>query len=66
MTEHRSVAERVLSTRWLMRAPVALYRAGWGWLLGRRFVMIEHLGRASHEPRFVVVEVVDRKRDRDS
>ena len=59
----RGIAERILRTRWLMRLPVGLYRAGWGWLLGDRFVMIEHLGRKSHEPRFVVVEVVDRGRN---
>ncbi|MBD3941120.1 nitroreductase family deazaflavin-dependent oxidoreductase [Microbacterium sp. NEAU-LLC] len=61
MAEHPSVAERILRMRWLMRAPIPLYRAGWGWLLGHRLLMIEHLGRASHQPRFVVVEVVDRK-----
>lgn len=54
-------AARLLKTRWLMRMPIPLYRAGFGWLLGRRLVMIEHLGRVSHERRFVVVEVVERE-----
>lgn len=51
---------RLLGTPWLMRLPIPIYRAGFGWLLGRRLVMIEHLGRVSGEPRFVVVEVVER------
>ena len=55
---------RLLRTRWLVRAPIALYRAGFGWVFGRRLVMIEHLGRVSHEPRYVVVEVIDRERNR--
>jgi len=60
MNERTGLAGRLLRTRWLVRAPIAVYRAGWGWVFGRRFVMIEHVGRVSHEPRFVVVEVVDR------
>ncbi|WP_198411127.1 nitroreductase family deazaflavin-dependent oxidoreductase [Microbacterium suaedae] len=51
---------RILGTPWLMRLPIPLYRAGLGRLLGRRLVMIEHQGRSSGEPRFVVVEVVER------
>jgi len=59
-----ALAARLLRVRWLMRAPIGLYRAGFGWLLGHRLVMIEHLGRTSGEARFVVVEVVDRDRGR--
>ena len=67
MTEHvppldRLVA-RVLQTPWLTRLPIPLYRAGLGWIFGERLVMIEHLGRVSHEPRYVVVEVVERERN---
>lgn len=51
---------RLLQTRWLMRMPIPLYRAGLGWIFGERLVMIEHVGRVSGEPRFVVVEVVER------
>ncbi|HET8926390.1 MAG TPA: nitroreductase family deazaflavin-dependent oxidoreductase [Microbacterium sp.] len=57
------IAERILKTRWLMRLPIPLYRAGFGWMLGERFVMIETLGRVSRERRFVVVEVVRRGRN---
>ena len=56
----RTLADRILRMRGLMCAPIPLYRSGWGWLLGRRFVMIEHMGRKSHQPRYAVVEVVDR------
>ena len=54
---------RLLETRWLMRMPIPLYRAGLGWIFGGRLVMIEHLGRVSHRPRYVVVEVVERERN---
>ena len=45
--------------RWLFRLPLAFYRAGLGWLLGSRFVLVEHLGRKSGSTRQVVLEVVD-------
>lgn len=57
------VTARLLKTPWLMRLPIGLYKAGFGWLLGPRLVMIEHLGRVSHEPKYVVVEVVERERN---
>lgn len=67
MPERTSVVDRLaakmLATPWLARLPIGLYRAGLGWMLGSRLVMIEHLGRVSHEPRFVVVEVVERRGD---
>ncbi len=44
--------------RMLFRLPIALYRWGLGWVLGHRFVMIEHVGRKSGLLRRVVVEVV--------
>ena len=52
---------RLLATPWLVRAPIWLYRSGFGWIFGDRLVMIEHLGRKSHERRFVVVEVAERE-----
>lgn len=55
------IIARLLGTPRLMRIPILLYRAGLGRLLGRRLVMIEHLGRASGEARYVVVEVVERE-----
>jgi len=57
------IIAKLLATPWLMRLPIPLYRAGGGWLFGSRLVMIEHLGRASHQPRYVVVEVVERRPD---
>lgn len=54
------ILARLLATPWLMRLPIPLYRAGLGRLLGPRLVMIEHEGRKSGEPRYVVVEVVER------
>lgn len=50
----------LLRTRRAVRAPVTLYRAGFGWLLGSRMMMLEHVGRRSGEPRFAVLEVIDR------
>ncbi|MDG4803790.1 nitroreductase family deazaflavin-dependent oxidoreductase [Micromonospora sp. WMMD980] len=47
--------------RWLARAPIPLYRNGLGRLLGRRLMMLEHRGRRSGLPRYVVLEVVDRE-----
>lgn len=51
---------RVLRTRSLVRAPIALYRAGLGWLLGSRILMLEHRGRSSGLRRYVCLEVVER------
>jgi deazaflavin-dependent oxidoreductase (nitroreductase family) len=50
-------APRGLS-RLLLRAPVLLYRARLGRLLGRRFVYVAHRGRRSGKRREVVLEVV--------
>jgi len=44
--------------RLLWRAPIKLYRAGLGWLLGNRFLHLIHTGRKSGQQRHVVVEVV--------
>jgi deazaflavin-dependent oxidoreductase (nitroreductase family) len=44
--------------RALFRAPIPLYRAGLGFLLGRRFTMLEHKGRKTGETRRTVLEVV--------
>ncbi len=44
--------------RLLFRLPIWLYRARLGALLGRRFVLVHHLGRRSGRPREVVLEVV--------
>lgn len=55
-----ALLDRVLTTRRLVRAPVPLYRAHLGWLLGARVLLLEHTGRVSGRPRTVVLEVVDR------
>lgn len=44
--------------RLLFRAPIVLYRAGLGFVLGTRFLMLEHTGRKSGEVRRTVLEVV--------
>ena len=49
----------LLRVRWLVRAPVWLYRARLGILFGDRLLMLEHLGRRSGRRRYVVLEVVD-------
>ncbi|WP_278262405.1 nitroreductase family deazaflavin-dependent oxidoreductase [Nocardia sp. AG03] len=54
---------KALRTRWLVRAPILLYRAGFGFLFGRRLLMLEHRGRSSGQRRYVVLEVVDHPAD---
>ena len=44
--------------RLAFRAPIWLYRANLGWLLGHRFVLLTHTGRKSGLPRHTVLEVV--------
>ncbi|MEZ4229907.1 MAG: nitroreductase family deazaflavin-dependent oxidoreductase [Polyangiaceae bacterium] len=44
--------------RALLRAPIWLYRAHLGWLLGQRFLYLRHIGRKSGEERRTVIEVV--------
>ncbi|MEV6527824.1 nitroreductase family deazaflavin-dependent oxidoreductase [Longispora sp. NPDC051575] len=45
------------------RAPIWLYRARLGWLLGNRVLMLGHTGRVSGRPRRAVLEVIGRHRD---
>lgn len=54
------ISARALRTRWFVRAPIPLYRHGFGRLLGSRILMLEHTGRTSGLPRFVCLEVVER------
>ena len=51
---------RMLRNRRLVRAPVWLYRARLGALLGSRMLMLEHVGRSSGRRRYVVLEIIDR------
>ncbi len=53
---------RLLRVRWIVRAPVWLYRARLGFLFGSRMLMLEHTGRKTGARRYVVLEVVDRPR----
>ncbi|MFD6856482.1 nitroreductase family deazaflavin-dependent oxidoreductase [Rhodococcus sp. NPDC060090] len=45
--------------RRLMRLPILLYRWHLGFLLGHRFLLLEHRGRKSGQSRYVVLEVVN-------
>ena len=54
-----TIGARLLRSRHLMRAPVWIYRARAGALFGKRVLMLEHTGRKSGAPRYVVLEVVD-------
>jgi deazaflavin-dependent oxidoreductase (nitroreductase family) len=45
-------------SRILFRLPIFLYRARLGWLLGQRFLLLNHTGRSSGLPRQAVLEVV--------
>ncbi len=48
--------------RLFLRLPIWLYRLRLGWLLGQRFLMLEHTGRRSGLKRHTVLEVVDHDR----
>lgn len=52
--------------RLLMRLPVAFYRLRLGWLLGQRFVLLEHIGRKSGQARKTVVEIIGHDRASDT
>ncbi len=52
--------------RFFFRLPIFLYRWHLGWLLGDRFVMIDHVGRKTGQTHQTVVEVVDHDRSDDS
>jgi deazaflavin-dependent oxidoreductase (nitroreductase family) len=52
--------------RLLLRLPIALYRLRLGWLLGQRFLLLEHIGRKSGRVRKTVVEVVGHDRTSDT
>lgn len=52
--------------RLAFRAPILLYRARLGWVLGGRFMLIHHVGRSTGEPHEAVVEVVEHDEATDS
>jgi deazaflavin-dependent oxidoreductase (nitroreductase family) len=51
--------------RVVLRAPVLLYRLGLGRVLGRRFLLLEHVGRKTGSLRRTVLEVVEHDVARD-
>ncbi len=53
------LASRMLRTRWLVRAPITVYRIGLGFVFGSRLLLLEHVGRRSGARRFVVLEVLE-------
>jgi deazaflavin-dependent oxidoreductase (nitroreductase family) len=53
-----TIAARILRIRFLMRAPIWIYKAGAGRILGSRLLMLEHTGRKSGVRRNVVLEVI--------
>ncbi|NUT58690.1 MAG: nitroreductase family deazaflavin-dependent oxidoreductase [Agromyces sp.] len=49
----------MISTRWIVRAPIPVFRAGFGFLFGGRLMMLEHRGRISGKRRYTVLEVAE-------
>lgn len=58
MTKTRKRKSPQGAGRLLFRAPIYLYRIGLGWLLGERFLLLNHIGRKSGLARQAVLEVV--------
>ena len=50
----------------LFRVPLVLYRLGLGWLLGGRFLLLQHTGRKSGLQRQTVLEVAGHDRETDT
>jgi len=48
------------------RLPIWFYRAGLGWLLGNRMLLLSHTGRKSGKIRQNVLEVIDSTTDKQS
>jgi len=58
---HKALRDKQLPKgilRLLMRAPIILYEAGLGFILGGRFLMLTHTGRKSGRSKRVVLEVI--------
>jgi deazaflavin-dependent oxidoreductase (nitroreductase family) len=51
--------------RVFFRLPIGLFRAGLGWMLGNRFLLLNHVGRKSGLPRQAVLEVVEHDPETD-
>ena len=52
--------------KFFFRAPLFLYRIGLGGLLGHRFLLLNHTGRKSGQPRQTVLEVVNHDKATDT
>jgi len=52
--------------RFGLRLPIWLYRVKLGWLLGDRFLMLNHVGRKSGLPHQTVIEVVNHDQQTDT
>lgn len=52
-------------SRAFFRLPVWLYRANLGWMLGGRFLLLNHIGRKTGLPRQAVLEVVQHDKETD-
>jgi len=48
---------------WLLRAPVSLYRWRLGWVLGKRFLLLSHVGRRTGVRHQAVLEVMEYRED---
>ncbi len=53
-------------SRLLYRFPILIYQAGFGRLMGGRFLMLRHVGRISGRPRYAVLEVIRRDETEDA
>jgi len=40
------------------RLPIYLYRSGFGWILGNRFLLLRHVGRKTGKIRYAVLEII--------
>jgi deazaflavin-dependent oxidoreductase (nitroreductase family) len=59
MAERRGIAARMITTRWIVRAPIPVFRAGFGFVFGGRLMMLEHRGRVTGRRRYTVLEVAE-------
>lgn len=59
MTERLGLTARMITTRWLVRAPIPVFRAGLGFVFGGRLMLLEHRGRVSGARRYTVLEVAE-------
>ena len=57
-TQTKKVSPPKGISRVFYRFPIFLYKIGFGWMMGKRFLLLNHTGRKSGKPRQVVLEVV--------